>query len=289
MFFLAGFIALTACAVITYAMLSNGTDRPLGKKELARINDRVITLAEFEQDMEQLPPHLKTLVIDKEGRKTFLQNLIERELLLQEGLKKGLDKDEEILSKVEQFRQGLIAEALMEELCAGKDSVSDNEVKAYYQKNQGKYLLGERVRIRHIMVKTLDEAKEIKKRLSQGEDFIALAKQYSMWPTKQQGGDLGYIQRGQVKNKTFERAAFSLGKGELSDIVKTEFGFHIIRLEDRQKPRQLTFSEVREEIRTFLRDKKRKEILTSHLKGLRDGAQIRINEEVLAAEEGQGT
>jgi parvulin-like peptidyl-prolyl isomerase len=66
-------------------------------------------------------------------------------------------------------------------------------------------------------------------------------------------------------------------------------GFHIIRLEDRQGPRQLTFAEVQEQIRKFLREKKRKEILTAHLQGLREGAQIRVNEKLLAAEEEKGS
>jgi peptidyl-prolyl cis-trans isomerase C len=263
--------------------------KPLKEKELARINDRVITVAEFDQEMEQLPPALKALVVTDKGRREFLQKLIERELLLQEGVKKGFGKDEEILRKVEQFKEGLIIEALTEKFCAGKDEVSDKEVEAYYKGNKSKFSLGERVRVRHIMVKTRSEAQEIKDRLNRGEDFIALAKQYSIWPTKQQGGDLGYITRGMV-DKSFEDAAFALKRrGEISGIVKTKLGFHIIRLEGRQGPHQLTLAEVREEIRKFLRDKKRQEILAAHLKGLREGAQISINEQLLAAEEEKGS
>jgi peptidyl-prolyl cis-trans isomerase C len=281
-------LVVTSVFLILFA-ISCEKGKPLKEKELARINDRVITLAEFEQEMEQLPPSLKALVVTDKGRREFLQKLVERELLLQEGVKKGFDKDEEILRKVEQFKQGLIIEALTEKLCAGKDEVSDKEVEAYYRGNKGQFSLGARVRVRHIMVKTMPEAQEIKDRLNRGEDFIALAKQYSIWPTKQQGGDLGYITRG-VVDKSFEDAAFSLKRrGEISGIVKTKLGFHIIRLEDRQAPHQLTFAEVREEIRKFLRDKKRQEILTAHLKGLREGAQISINEQLLATEEEKGS
>lgn len=263
--------------------------KPLKGKELVRINDRVITLGEFEQEMEQLPPSLKTLVVTEKGRRDFLQKLIERELLLQAGVKKGFDKDEEILNKVEQFKQGLIIEALTKKLCAGKDEVSDKEVESYYRANKEQFYLGERVRVRHIMLKTMTEAQEIKDRLNRGEDFITLAKQYSIWPSKQNGGDLGYIARG-IVDKSFEDAAFSLKRrGEVSGIVKTKLGFHIIRLEDKQGPRQLTLAKVREEIRKFLREKKCQEILTAHVKGLREGAQISINEELLVAEEKQGS
>jgi peptidyl-prolyl cis-trans isomerase C len=274
-----------------FSPLSCDKAQPLKEKELARINDRVITLEEFEQEMEQLPFYLKTLMVAEKGKKEFLQNLIERELLLQEGVKKGFDKDEKVLAKVEKFRQGLIIDFLMEEHYAGRDEVGDDEIQAYYQENKDKFLLGERVRVRHIMVKTYEEAKEIKKRLYQGEDFIALATQKSIWPyTKQWGGDLGYIERGTVEDKSFEQAAFALKKrGELSDIVKTKRGYHIIRLEDREKPRQRIFSEVQEEIRNRLRNKKREEILAAHLQALRKEAQIIINEELLSSEEEEGS
>jgi peptidyl-prolyl cis-trans isomerase C len=252
---------------------------------LVRINDRIITLDEFEGEMEQLPQLYKLHMISEEGRKKFLQELINQELLLQEARKRGLDKDKKVLANLERLKKGLIINALGEELCAGKDEVSDDEVMAYYQENKAEFIL-EEVRVRHILVKTLEEAKEIKKRLNQGEDFITLAKQHSIWtPSRIKGGDLGYIKRGMV-HKSFEQAAFALKKrGELSDIVKTDFGYNIIRLEDRLGPRQLTFAEVQEKIREYLSEKKRKEILTAHVQDLRKGAQIIINEELLAADE----
>ena len=255
-------------------------------KELARVNDSVITLEEFEQEMEQLPQFLKLQMVSEEGRKEFLQKLINQELLLQEARKKGLHKDEKILANLEMLKKGLIINALQEELCAGKDEVSDEEVEAYYQENKEDFILEEQVRVRHILVKTLDEAKEVKKRLYQGEDFITLAKQRSIWrSTKMRGGDLGYIKRGMV-HKSFEQAAFALKKrGELSDIVKTNYGYNIIRLEDKIGPRQRTFSEVQKEIRNLLRNKKRENILTAYLKKLREKAQLFINEELLTIEE----
>jgi len=278
-----------ALLCLLFSPLSCNKAQPLKGKELARINDRVITLEEFEQEMEQLPQAAKLQMISEEGRKKFLLDLINRELLLQEAKKKGLDKKKEILLNLEMLKKGLIINALGEELCAGKDEVSDDEVEVYYQEHKEEFIL-EQVWVRHILVKTLQEAKEIKKRLYQGEDFITLAKQYSIWqPTKMKGGDLGYIKRGMV-HKSFEQAAFALKRrGELSDIVKTEFGYNIILLEDKIGPRQRAFSEVQEEIRNRLRNKKREEILTAHLQALRGGAQITINEELLSSEGEEGS
>ena len=263
--------------------LSCNKAQPLKEKELVRVNDRIITLDEFEGEMEQLPQFYKLHMVTEEGRRKFLQDLINQELLLQEAREKGLDKDEKILADVERIKKGLIISALMEALCEGKDVVSDEEVASYYRENKEEFFL-EKVRVRHIMVKTFAEAQKIKQMLEEGADFISLAKRYSISPSREQGGDLGYIERGKV-GKEFEQAAFALKKrGELSDIVKAELGYHIIRLEDKIGPRQRTFPEVQEEIRNRLRNKKREKILAAHLHDLREGAQIIIHEELLVTE-----
>ena len=268
--------------------LSCNKTQPLKEKELARVNDRLITLDEFEGEMEQLPQLYKLQMVSEEGRRKFLQDLINQELLLQEAREKGLEKDKKILANVERIKKGLVINALMEELCEGKDEVSDEEVASYYRENKEEFFL-EKVRVRHIMVKTFEEATKIKQMLEGGEDFVTLVKRYSISPSRAQGGDLGYIERGKA-GKEFEQAAFALKKrGKLSDIVKAELGYHIIRLEDKIGPRQRTFPEVQEEIRNHLRNKKREEILTAHLKDLREGAQIIIHEELLATEEEKGS
>ena len=260
------------------------SELPRGE-ELATINNRVITLAEFNNEMEKLPTYLKPLMISTEARKEFLQSIIDRELLLQEGGKRGLDKDKRILETLDRLKKGLIIETLLEDLFKGKDEVSEKEIEEYYREDKKKFFVEEKVRVRHIVVKTLPEVKEIQKRLKMGDDFIKLAKQYSISPNREKGGDLGYIERGKV-GKEFEKAAFSLKRqGEISDIVKTSSGYHIIRLEDRQEPHQRTFSEVKEEIRGFLKEKKRGEILAAYLKDLREKSQIVINEKLLSEEE----
>jgi peptidyl-prolyl cis-trans isomerase C len=277
------FISLFVLFILCFTSCDKTTSH--NGQELARVNGHVITLEEFEQEMEQLPESAKLQMISEEGRRKFLQELISQELLLQEAKKKGLHENKEILTDIEKYKKGLIINALGEELCVGKDEVSDEEVEAYYQANKKEFVL-EQVWIRHILLKTLNEAKEIKKRLLRGEDFITLAKQYSIWPpTKMKGGDLGYIKRGMV-HKSFEEAAFTLKKaGDLSDIVKTEFGYNIIRLEDKIGPRQLSFSEVQEEIRNNLRKTKREKILAAYLQNLRETAHIHIDEVLLADEE----
>ena len=89
------------------------------------------------------------------------------------------------------------------------------------------------IRASHILVSTLDEAKTVISELEDGKDFAKLAKKYSSCPSKEQGGDLGFFSKGQMV-KEFEDAAFSLKKGEISDPVKTQFGYHIIKLTEKR-------------------------------------------------------
>jgi peptidyl-prolyl cis-trans isomerase C len=255
-----------------------------GNNTLAKINDRTVSLEEFTREMERVPTMLKPLLVSVDGKKEFLQRLIDQELLVQEGMKRGLHEDQQVLDTVKAFKRQLIIEHILKALYEGKDEVSDEEVERYYVNNKERFLLGERVRVHHIVVKTLPVAQEVKRRLYDGADFETLAKQYSISPTGPTGGDLGYIERGQV-GKEFEEAAFSLtDPEEISDIVKTNFGYHLIRLDDRKRPYQRTLEEVREQIRNFLKEKKREEILAGYLNDLRQKADITVHEELLKAD-----
>jgi len=247
-----------ACLVVllvigALSMACCGKSESPEKVELARVNDTVLTLEDFQREMEQLPMYLKSIMVSAQGKKEFLQRLIDRELLLREGEKKGLHKDERILAAVEQFKKGLIVQALLAD--------------------------------RNIVVKTLEEAEEIKKRLEAGEDFAELAKKYSISPNRELGGDLGYIRRGQT-GEAFENAAFALKElGDISDIVKTSFGYHIIGLEERKEPYQRTLDDVKDEIKVFLQEKKRQEIRTAYLADLKRKYKIAVHEELLDGEE----
>jgi len=248
---------------------------------LAKIDGKVITMEDFQREVDELPEFVKPMMIDPEAKKEFLRNIVDRELLLLEASKKGIPERDEVKRRIEQCQKGVVLDAFLQELFAGKDEVTDDEVKRYYEENKEKFHIGERIRVRDIVVKTRREAEEIKRRLAEGEDFAELARRYSISPTAKKGGDLGYIERGQV-GKEFEAAAFALkNPGDVSDIVKTTFGYHIIRLEDRQEPRQLSLDEVKDEIRQKLREEKRKQLLDEYLQGLHKKYKVTIREELL--------
>jgi peptidyl-prolyl cis-trans isomerase D len=149
---------------------------------------------------------------------------------------------------------------------ASRVSVSDDEQRAYYQSNLDKYHIDDRVHVAHILFKTVGktdaEISEIEKtaetvdqKAKHGGDFAALAKQYSEDTTKDAGGDLGWIVRGQTVPE-FEQAAFTLPVGSISDLVRTQYGFHIIHVIERQMARTQSFDEVKADIAAALQTEK---------------------------------
>jgi len=124
--------------------------------------------------------------------------------------------------------------------------------------------------------KTL-EAKEkiemIQKRVKKGDDFAALAKEFSEGPSAPKGGDLGYFGPGRMV-KPFETAAFKMEPGEVSDIVKTRFGYHLIKVMDKKPAKQVTFEEVQDKLQQFLKQQKVQKEVEAYIKQLKESAKI---------------
>lgn len=240
-------------------------------------------------------------------RDQLLQNMITQKLLLQEAKKRNISVSaEEISSHVSAIKdkygeqvfqqalqqQGMTEEEYTEELQEQmviaklkeditKDiTVTEEEVRAYYDTHENEFSTPEMVKVSHILLPTMEEAKKVKERLKKGEDFAKLAKEVSTDPgTKDRGGDLGYFSRGKMV-KPFEDAAFSLKKkGEISDIVQTQFGFHIIKLEDRKPAEKQDFESAKGKARELLKKEKEENTFSSFIETLRSNARIETFEQ----------
>jgi peptidyl-prolyl cis-trans isomerase C len=264
-------------------------ERGLGEKELVRISDVSISLGEFQQMLEKQPLEGKMKLLSEKGTRDFLENyVIPREALYQEAKKKGLDKNKEILAKIEDARRAILIEALLEEVLRGRGEVSEEEIQRYYKENQTLFTEPQEVKVRHIVVNSEPALKEVLAKLSQGESFEKLASTYNIGKFKEDGGNLGYIRRGQLAPPfaQFEEAAFSLRKrGEISEVVRTPWGFHIIRLEDMWGSAVRPLNQVKERIRFFLQPKKRQDAYLEYVKEVKSKAKILINEKLWVEEE----
>lgn len=285
---------LVFAVVLSFSLflLSCGESREkkLGKNELVRVNDVSITLEEFHQMSENQPLEGKLRLLSEKGQRDFLENyVITREVLHQEAKRRGVDKDKKILSKVEDFKRAMVIDALLEEVLKGKDQVTDLEIEQYYKENKNRFTEPREVKIRQIFVTSESVLKEVLKKLSKGEKFEKLASTYNVGQFREDGGNLGYLRRGQLAPPfaPIEEAAFSLReKGEVSEVVKTSYGYHILRLEDKVGTVLRPLGEVKEKIRFFLQAKKRQDAYLEYVKELKSKAKIVINEN-LWAEEGK--
>ncbi len=264
-------------------------EETLGRKELVRINGRSISLEEFRQMSERQPLEGKMRLLDEKGMRDFLENyVITREVLYQEAKKRGFDKNREILDKVEDFRRAMIIDGLIEETLRGKSDPTEEEIQRYYRENKALFTEPLEVKIRHIVVNSELALKEVLARLSRGESFEKLASTYNIDHTREGGGSLGYIRRGQLAPSfaQFEEAAFSLrNKGDISEVVRTPYGFHILQLDEMRGTNQRPLEQVKEKIRLFLQSKKRQEAYLAFVKEAKSRAKILINEKLWAEEE----
>ena len=235
-----------------------------------------------------------------------LETLINRELLYQESQNKGIKvEDAEVNQQVDilkkrfpkedefkaallemkiseaelksQIRKGMAIQQFVDKDLVQDVKVSQKEVKDFYKNNPDMFKQSEQVKASHILIKVDTQAdksakdqankkiKEIQKKLEDGEDFAGLAKEYSEGPSNVNGGDLGYFERGRMV-KPFEDAAFKLKPGEVSGMVETPFGYHLIKVVDKKPESVVSYENAKERIAQYLEQEKKERYSSGTLK-----------------------
>jgi peptidyl-prolyl cis-trans isomerase C len=243
---------------------------------LASFGEQTITLGEFNQLWEQVPEDYK-LQLDKS---MVLDQLISEKLLIQEAKNKGLEKDSDVLEQIKKMTEQILVQALIEKEILDKVDVNDEEVPKYYEQNKDSFTEKEQVHLYNILLETEEEAQDILEQLKAGGDFSEIAIEKSTGPSAAQGGDLGYLSKGTIIPE-IEEVIFALEMEELSEVVKTDFGFHILKITEKKPETVKTLEEVKEEIIQNLLPTKQKEAFENLLEELKGKAEIEINEEVL--------
>src|SRR6185369_9020221 len=240
-------------ALVLSASVGLAQDKPAAAPAAPAGDDPVIISAEgvqvhkseFEAALKSLPAEYQQFA-QGPGKRQFADDYIRMKLLAQEGMKAGLDKDPDVTNQLALLKENLIAQAELKKMDAAM-KVSDADLQKYYDEHKGEY---EQVKARHILIAfkgspaaqtgkkelTEDEAKakaeDIRKQIEGGADFAALAKKESDdTGSGAQGGDLGSFTKGQMVPE-FEKAAFAAKPGELTPVVRTQYGYHVIQVQE---------------------------------------------------------
>ena len=219
-----------------------------GNPVVGKVNGAEIRYADVQAAMATLPQQYRDLP-EETLFPSVLQQLIDGKLMAAAARKSGLDKDPAFLKTLEDVKERALQEAYITKNIDAE--VTDANVKTAYDELVAKMPPQEEVRARHILVKTEAEAKAIKKQLDGGADFSKLADEKSSDGAAKNGGDLGFFTKDQMVAE-FSTAAFALKKGEVSGPVKSSFGWHIIKLEERRTVSAPPLDQVAEEIRSKL-------------------------------------
>ncbi|MBW2171630.1 MAG: peptidylprolyl isomerase [Deltaproteobacteria bacterium] len=311
---------VTGLAIVLMTLPVLAAEKKPSGDPAAKVNGSVITQKELDRELSRATEQLLQMgrpVSDtqlSEMRKRMLDNLIAYELLYQESKKKGVKVtdaavDEKMNELKKQYpdeaefktmlsssnlteadlkshmKRGIAVEQLVDREIVQKITVTDKEMRAYYDSNLDRFKQPEQVKASHILIKVDPEADEsekgkarkqietIQKKVKKGEDFEALAKEHSGCPSSTKGGDLGYFGRGQMV-KPFEDTAFALKPGQVSDIVETRFGYHLIKVTDKKPAMTVPFEEVKERISERQKQQQVREKVLAYVEDLRGKAKV---------------
>jgi peptidyl-prolyl cis-trans isomerase C len=236
---------------------------------VAVVNGYTINQAELNALVGMLNERVQARMKTEAGRQEIVNHMVDEYLLEEAALQQGLDKDVDVAGALAAARRQVLVDALANKVI-DKVNVTDEQIKQWYSLHLSDLMQPEAVQVKHILVKDKKDAEKLLAKLKKDKtQFSKLAMDNSLDPgTKAQGGELGFITRGQTVPE-FEKAAFNTPVGELSSIVETQFGFHILLIEDKRANAPIPLENIKEQIVQKLK-------FENYLKPLKDKASIKL-------------
>jgi len=238
------------------------------EKILATVNGTPITEREVDEFLLGLGQRGQSYN-NPEGRKVILEQLIGNKLLLLDAKRNLFEAEPEFKAELAKLKENLLVNYAGEKVISAV-KVSDKEAEDYYNENSGQFVTEESVNASHILVDSEELALEIGKKIASGEvTFEAAASEYSSCPSKENGGNLGDFGRGQMVPE-FDSAVFAMEVGEVTAApVKTQFGYHLIKLNSKKEAAPMAFADIKEQIKGALLNEKRRKAYESKINQLK--------------------
>lgn len=236
-----------------------------GGDVLARIGNHEITREMLDNIIATIPEENRVPFLTPDGRKKILDEVISFTLFAEAARSQGIDKEPAVKTRLDYAQTEYLAREYFRRAVANAPPVSEDELKAFYDQNISDFRPPEEIKASHILVRTEAEANKILDQIKAGGDFAELAKKHSIDPAAEKGGKLElmdgreWLPKGSFE-KSFEHALFKIPKGQVGGPIKTQFGWHILKVEDRREPETQAFVQVRSAIKNRLQEQKNSQI-----------------------------
>ena len=276
-------------------ILMQGRSFAKNNEVVASIGDEKISLSDFNTIIGYLDSQRQAMLEkNPQFKETFLRQVVQTMVLSNLAKEKGFDKEPDVKQQLKLFTDNFLANEFLRKEVVQKISIPESELKSYYDSHKEEFKTPEMVRASHILIKVSpsasaeekkkakEKAEDILKKIKSGQDFAKLAAEFSDDPgSKTKGGDLGFFEKGRMV-KPFEDAAFSLKPGQVSGIIETQFGYHIIKVTEKKNAGIASFDTAKEQIKQkLLQESIKKKVAEFIDKAMKD-AKAEIHPEVIS-------
>jgi len=236
---------------------------------LATVGDIQITREMLDNIISTIPEENRVPFLTPDGQKKILDEVVSFVLLSEAARKQGMDKEPAVKTRLDYAQREYLAREYFRRRAAQTSPISEEELQKFYQEHINEFKPPEEIKARHILVKTEAQATRLMEQLKSGGDFADLAKKTSIDPAAEKGGKLelmdgrDWLPRGSFE-KSFEHALFKIPKGQIGGPIKTQFGWHVLKVEDKRDPEPPSFVQVRSMIKNRL-DEQRNAVIHQQL------------------------
>lgn len=248
---------------------------------LAKIGKKVITKKEFDARIAGMPAEFQNRLQTEQQKLAYFDSLVQADLLAMEARSLKMDKEPATKLQIDDLTANILAQEYMRRQLAKLPVITDRDIEKYYQDHKAELVSPPMVRAQHILIRvdskaTQDEANAafnkingIHKEAAGGAEFDKLAEKYSEdGASKAKGGDIGFFTRDRIIPE-ISNLAFNMKAGEISQPIKTNLGYHIIKVNEKKDARQLSLTEASPRIRTFLENKRQQEVMKAEVNRLK--------------------
>ena len=242
---------------------------------LATVNGKKITEQEVQAFINGLGPQVAMQFQSPDGMKKVVDELVNQELMYLDAVENKFQEEETFKKELEKVKEFVLKQYAVNKLLSDV-SATEGEVAKFYDDNKEQFKVPEKARASHILVDKEDKAKKIIEEIKNGLSFEEAAMKYSNCPSKNNGGDLGEFSRGKMVPE-FEEVAFSIEENKLSEPVKTQFGYHIIKVQHKKEASTSALSEVKDQIAQQIVAMKQQEKYLDKTEELKNKYEVKIN------------